>query len=57
MTAPRGGAAASGARAALPRDQVPSTFTAILERLVAAIPGAHAAALVDYEGETVDYAG
>ena len=40
-----------------PRDQEPSTFTAILERLLAATPGSIAAALVDAEGETVDYAG
>ncbi len=40
-----------------PRDQEPSSFTAILERLIAATPGAKAAALVDFDGETVDYAG
>jgi hypothetical protein len=40
-----------------PRDQEPSTFTDILERLLAATPGALAAVLVDGEGETVDYAG
>ena len=39
------------------RDMAPSTFAAILEALLEAIPGARAAALVDYEGETVDYAG
>jgi hypothetical protein len=39
------------------RDQAKSTFTSILERLLAATPGARAVALVDYEGETVDYAG
>jgi predicted regulator of Ras-like GTPase activity (Roadblock/LC7/MglB family) len=39
------------------RDQAPSNFTTILERLVSATPGAEAAALVDSEGETVDYAG
>ena len=44
-------------RAAPPRDQATSTFTEILERLIAATPGAVAAALVDAEGETVDYAG
>jgi hypothetical protein len=44
-------------RAAPPRDQDTSTFTRILERLLAATPGARAAALVDFEGETVDYAG
>lgn len=41
---------------AAPRDQHESPFSAILERLCAAT-GALAAALVDQEGETVDYAG
>jgi len=40
-----------------PRDQDASTFTRILERLLAATPSAKGAALVDAEGETVDYAG
>jgi hypothetical protein len=40
-----------------PRDQATSTFTLILQRLLAATPGARAVALVDFEGETVDYAG
>lgn len=44
-------------RVAPPRDQSTSTFTEILERLLAATPGAEAVALVDFEGETVDYAG
>lgn len=44
-------------RALPPRDQDTSTFTRILDRLLAATPGALAAALVDFEGETVDYAG
>jgi hypothetical protein len=44
-------------RPAPPRDQAPSPFTAILERLVMATPSARGAALVDFEGETVDYAG
>lgn len=39
------------------RDQATSTFTHILERLVHVTPCAQAAALVDFEGETVDYAG
>lgn len=34
-----------------------SPFAAILRRLVARVPGAYAAALVDQEGETVDYTG
>jgi hypothetical protein len=44
-------------RAEPPRDQATSTFTEILTRLLAATPGAYAVALVDFEGETVDYAG
>jgi hypothetical protein len=40
-----------------PRDQANSPFTTVLERLVAVTPGAQGAALVDFEGETVDYAG
>jgi predicted regulator of Ras-like GTPase activity (Roadblock/LC7/MglB family) len=39
------------------RDQAASPFTAILERLVRSTPSARGAALVDFEGETVDYAG
>lgn len=39
------------------RDQGTSEFTAILERLVEDTPSARAAALFDFEGETVDYAG
>jgi hypothetical protein len=39
------------------RDQSPSTFAAILQRLLDATPGSIGAALVDHEGETVDYAG
>jgi hypothetical protein len=44
-------------RAASERDQHESAFTAILAGLVVRVPGAKAAALVDFEGETVDYAG
>ncbi|MFO0755236.1 MAG: roadblock/LC7 domain-containing protein [Byssovorax sp.] len=40
-----------------PRDQAASTFTAILQRLLDATPAARGVALVDFEGETVDYAG
>lgn len=40
-----------------PRDQRESAFSAILRELVARVAGARAAALVDSEGETVDYAG
>lgn len=39
------------------RDQHESAFAAILSSLVARVPGARGAALVDSEGETVDYAG
>jgi hypothetical protein len=38
-----------------PRDQHETAFTRILRALVSRIPGARAAALVDLEGETVDY--
>ena len=40
-----------------PRDQGTTTFTEILRHLVRATPNARGAALVDFEGETVDYAG
>ena len=43
-------------RVAIDRDQEASPFSAILWRLCEGC-GAHAAALVDKEGETVDYAG
>lgn len=43
-------------RSAIPRDQVATPFSAILADLCAAT-GAHCAALVDREGETVDYGG
>lgn len=39
------------------RDTSPTPFTPILADLVARIPGAYASMLVDFEGETVDYAG
>jgi hypothetical protein len=39
------------------RDQHESAFTAILGSLVARVAGARAVALVDRDGETVDYAG
>jgi hypothetical protein len=39
------------------RDQHESAFAAILSKFVALIPGARGAALVDSEGETVDYGG
>jgi hypothetical protein len=39
------------------RDQHESAFSSILSMLVARVPGARGAALVDSEGETVDYAG
>jgi hypothetical protein len=40
-----------------PREQAETSFARILSGLVARVPGARAAALVDREGETVDYAG
>jgi len=40
-----------------PRDQHETAFTRTLAALVSRIPGARAAALVDVEGETVDYWG
>jgi hypothetical protein len=42
---------------AVPRDQRDSAFTSILAGLVDRVPGARAAALVDRDGETVDYWG
>jgi hypothetical protein len=39
------------------RDQHETAFTRILAELVSRVPGARAAALVDLEGETVDYSG
>ncbi len=39
------------------RDQHETAFTRILAELVSRVPGARAAALVDVEGETVDYSG
>lgn len=51
------GAARARRREAPPRDQATSSFTVILERLVASTPSARGAVLVDFEGETVDYAG
>jgi hypothetical protein len=46
-------------RSSLPpeRDQHATAFTLILSDLVTRVPGARAAALVDVEGETVDYWG
>ncbi|AUX41516.1 hypothetical protein SOCE26_029300 [Sorangium cellulosum] len=56
MSAPREGAR-KRRRSRLPRDQAPSSSASILEDLLCAVPGAQAAALVDFEGETIDYAG
>jgi hypothetical protein len=50
-------AAKGGPRGGVPREQTESRFSLILGELVARIPGARAAALVDRQGETVDYAG
>ena len=44
-------------RGRAPRDQHESAFASILAGVVARVPGAKGAALVDCEGETVDYAG
>lgn len=41
----------------VPRDTDATPFTAILDALIQRISGAYAAALVDSQGETVDYAG
>lgn len=63
MTEPlRSGRVARGRRpgrhSAVPvRDQDATAFTEILSQLLRRVPGARAAALVDVEGETVDYAG
>ncbi len=55
---PRTGSARTARRRLRPaRDQGESAFTAILRALVARVPGARAAALVDFLGETVDYSG
>jgi hypothetical protein len=40
-----------------PRDTDATAFTAILAELISHIPGAHSAALVDPDGESVDYTG
>jgi hypothetical protein len=45
------------ARPASTRDTDATAFTALLADLVARIPGAHSAALVDSQGESVDYTG
>ncbi len=42
---------------AVPRDMAVSPFASILSNILDRVPGAVAAALVDGEGETVDYAG
>jgi predicted regulator of Ras-like GTPase activity (Roadblock/LC7/MglB family) len=41
----------------LERDTEATAFTALLSELISRIPGARAAALVDSDGESVDYAG
>jgi predicted regulator of Ras-like GTPase activity (Roadblock/LC7/MglB family) len=55
MSAPRGSLRKK--QPAPARDQAASTFTEILQRLLDTTPGAQGVALVDFEGETVDYAG
>lgn len=49
--------ARSSWRPASARDTDATAFTAILGDLVSRIPGAHSAALVDSQGESVDYTG
>jgi hypothetical protein len=49
--------AARARRPTVARDQHESAFASILSDLVARVPGARAAALVDHIGETVDYSG
>ena len=56
-SAPRASAPRSNKAPRPERDMAPSSFTMILERLVVSTPSARGAALVDFEGETVDYAG
>ena len=51
------GRSARSKGAAPARDQRESAFAGILGDLVRRVPGARAAALVDRDGETVDYAG
>jgi hypothetical protein len=48
---------AAAAPVAVGRDQPESAFALILGSLIRRTPGARAAALVDFDGETVDYAG
>lgn len=57
MKSPRRRSLRSRRVAAAKRDQHESAFGAILSKLVSRIPGARGAALVDSEGETVDYSG
>jgi hypothetical protein len=44
-------------RASHPRDTDATAFTGILVDLLSHVPGAHSAAIVDPDGETVDYTG
>jgi len=45
------------AASSLPRDTEATAFTTLLTELIGRVPGARAAALVDRDGESVDYAG
>jgi len=60
-TGPRATSERPGARASSrplsARDTDATAFTAILGDLISRIPGAHSAALVDSQGESVDYTG
>jgi hypothetical protein len=53
----RGRSLRPGAAPSAPRDQQESAFSPILAGLLGRLPGGRAAALVDVDGETVDYAG
>ncbi len=57
MKARVGSDRAASRPAAIARDTEATAFTGLLADLIARVPGARAAALVDGDGETVDYAG
>jgi hypothetical protein len=53
----RRGAARRRESSARPRDTEATAFTTLLSDLITRVPGARAAALVDRDGEAIDYAG
>lgn len=57
MTRSRAGLRRRARPSVLPRDTDVTAFTVLLSELIARIPGARAAAMVDRDGETIDYAG